>query len=351
MKKIYTDKFRSSYKCECGVLIERVDQIQFGEEDDMEVKFPRSYIDLNLKEFVAEDLFSDRIYRKKRCVKCKGVLPSKVGVVPTFKIAFLGMKGSGKTVYSLALEQVMKGMNQSHFAKQENISLHIIMNDTVRYRQRETMMNNFNIGVLPEPTRNLNREFHIPFEIHNESTKTDAILLLYDLPGEITNHTINRASNVSEADVLFYMIDGSKLNETDLLYNKECFRNILCSLKKRIPVYLIVTKIDLFTGYSVDRIRYGNNVLENSLENGKTNAMINVIGYDETLVEANGKYAKYLLDHTGTDLYQDLESIMPKEMIYFFAVSAYSPTGGCFGVDLPLMHFLAQKSLIPYKEE
>ena len=355
MQDIHTEEFRSKYKCECGVLIEGLDQIQFGEEGE-ELGTLEPYIKGDMKEFVAKDMKTKKVYRTKRCKSCKSILPSKVGVVPTFKIAFAGMKGTGKTVYSLALEQIMEVINQSSFAQKEQMHLRNIACDTSRYNQRSKVMEKFSNGILPEPTPFLETEFHVPFEIHNGATKSDAILLLYDLAGEIFNHTLKGTSNVSEADALFYMVDATQLQNKDaLLHNQECFRNIVCSLKKRMPIYLIVTKIDLLQGYSEEVISYHLNdedlTLNNSLQrHGATYRMSHDQGYDHLSVLSNQIYAEHLFTTASINLYEDLASMVPKEMIQPFAVSAYSPKGGCFSVEVPLMHFLAQKSLVPYKE-
>lgn len=355
MKEIYTKEFRSKYKCECGMLIEGFDQIQFIDKtDDVYTLIP--YINGDLREFLAKDEKTKKVYRIKCCAKCKSILPAKVGVVPTFKFAFLGMRGSGKSVYSLALEQIMEVINQSDFAQREKFHLRNIASDTERNNQRAKMMENFERGILPEPTAFLEREFHIPFEIHNGCTKTDAILLLYDLAGEISNNTLKTTSNVADADVLFYMIDGSKLQDKQvLIHNQECFRNIVCSLKKRIPIYLIVTKVDMLEGYCEEGIivKTADKELkiDNSLQrHGGTYIMSHDKGYNEKASRLNSLYAEHLLANTSINLYEDLGSMMPKELIHTFAVSSYSTRGGYFSVELPLMHFLAQKSLIPYQE-
>lgn len=353
-KPLKRGKLRASYVCECGAVIQDTSQIAFAlpnelRTDDLafvttEQKELKLYVSPEFKEMVG--VYEDRTLRSKYCAECHALLPENVGQIKTYKVAILGRKGSGKTVYTLGLTDLIRGsINRFPAAEKEGFLMTMETYHSAQSKRYLHMLSEMKGGKYPDPTPVLARELHLSYKVENHHLGSVVNLLFYDLHGEIGNQTFRRHSSVNYADAIFFVVDATELNSQEAMAeNEDYLKNLFLSMDRKIPVYVILTKTDTLT--SKNELTAANSLREQA--NGSYTS-VHASGFSFKEYEKNKKLAMEYLDEGKVKLLPMIKRYLNASIVYPFAVSVINGNHAYFSVEQPLLHLLARSELYPSK--
>ena len=347
MKK--KQKLRASYICECHKVIAYTSDMMFkipgdmGESDDF-VSEKNTNLHLGVATCFNEivGIYKKRVLRSKHCSECGAILPETVGMAKTFKVCLLGQKGRGKTVFTLAMTDLFSSINRFPIAKKEGFSIELETFEADYEKMRLKMVEDFKSNKLPAPTPIMSKDIHLSYKASNEHLQACVNLLLYDYFGEIGNSTLRSSANVNYADTIFFFVDGKDLsNATEVSNTYEYLKNIILSMNRKIPFYILISKSDQL----LDRTQ---RMERNSLtKKGDMYTSVHDNGFATKHYQVEEKRS---LEYMDTKLLNMLHTNFGKHNVFCCMISCINDEHVYLGVETPILQFLARTGIYPYKE-
>ena len=230
--------YNYDYICECGNRITCDDDILFelrnrSNQSYMPVK-KLSHVERKLGVPISGYDKKDRLeYTSKCCIKCKRPLPDDACLIKSYKIPIIGRRSSGKTVFSLAMNEIIPAINRTLASEKYRINIEwkdaYSKKETIFIRERKRLINEFRMGELPDPTRNVQKMPPINYIITNTELNMKVMFQFYDLPGESTgtNGRLAKDSPILRADAILFIVDWNDLGKNQMLEVGETHAAIL----------------------------------------------------------------------------------------------------------------------------